>query len=59
MTDTELIAAFESAALPAGQFTHEAHVRVAWTYLCRAPLPDALAAFAAALKAVRGSEWSA
>lgn len=50
MTDDELIAAFESTELPADQFTHETHVRVAWCYLHRASLPEALAAFATALK---------
>lgn len=50
MTDTELIAAFESTTLPAGRFTHETHVHVAWCYLRMLPLPEALARFVAALK---------
>ena len=50
MTDEELVAAFESTKLPAEQFSHEAHVRVAWCYLRHAPLPQALAHFSAALQ---------
>ena len=50
MTDEELVAAFESTALAADQFSHEAHVRVAWWYLRTAPLPEALLRFATALQ---------
>jgi hypothetical protein len=50
MTDEELIAAFESTELPAEQFSHATHVRVAWWYLCHSPLPDALARFSQALR---------
>ena len=50
MTDEELVAAFESTALPADQFTHIAHVRVAWWYIAHASLPDALPRFATALR---------
>ena len=50
MTDDELIAAFESTELPAEQFSHEAHVRVAWWYLRATPVPDALARFATGLR---------
>lgn len=50
MTDEELVQAFEAAALPAEQFTHAAHVRVAWWYLKRHPLGEALTRFTAALK---------
>jgi hypothetical protein len=49
MTDEELVAAFESAELPADQFTHAAHVRVAWWYLTHHSLPAALLRFATAL----------
>jgi hypothetical protein len=59
VTEPELIAAFESTALPAEQFTHEAHVRVAWAYLRRAPLPTALAAFASALRRYAAAQGAA
>jgi hypothetical protein len=50
MTDEELVAAFESAALPGDAFTHEAHVRVAWWYLRHASFSEALARFSIALR---------
>ena len=56
MTDEELVAGFESTALPADQFTHEAHVRVAWWYLRMTPLPEALLRVATALQRVAGAK---
>ena len=50
MTDDELVAAFEATELPGDQFSHEAHVRVAWWYLRTAPLPEALLRFSTALQ---------
>lgn len=50
MSDEELIAAFESTELPADQFTHTAHVRVAWWYLVHSSLPEALLRFSRALQ---------
>jgi hypothetical protein len=50
MSDDELIRAFESTALPADQFTHASHVRVAWWYLRHAPLPEALDRFISGLR---------
>ena len=50
MTDQELVARFESTELPGDQFTHTAHVRVAWWYLTQASLPEALLRFATALQ---------
>jgi arylformamidase len=47
MSDDEFLAAFEGCTLPRGEWTHAAHVRMAWLYLTRLP-------FAAALDAVRG-----
>ena len=35
MNDAEMLLAFERCTLPAKAWTHEAHVRVAWTYLER------------------------
>jgi hypothetical protein len=50
MTDDELVDVFEAATLPADQFPHDAHVRVAWWYLKHHPLGEALTRFTAALK---------
>ena len=50
MTDDELLRGFESGELPADQFPHAAHVRVAWNYLKREPLLPALARFRDALQ---------
>ena len=50
MTDDELVAAFESTALPGDQFPHVAHVRVAWWYLHHGSLPEALARFSLSLR---------
>jgi hypothetical protein len=50
MTDEELVQAFEAATLSADEFTHAAHVRVAWWYLTQYPLGEALTRFTAALR---------
>jgi len=50
MTDEELVEGFESGALPAEVFPHEAHVRVGWWYLRHAPLLIAMARFRSALQ---------
>jgi hypothetical protein len=50
MTDAQLVAAFESTDLPAEQFTHTNHVRVAWWYLRQSSLPEALLRFSTALR---------
>ena len=42
MTDDEFLAAFEAAAIPRKNWTHEAHVRMAWLYLRRLPFAEAL-----------------
>ena len=42
MTDVEFLNAFESCALPEGQWTHRAHVRMAWLYLQRLRLSQAI-----------------
>jgi hypothetical protein len=42
MTDDEFLAAFDSAAIPRPDWTHEAHVRMAWLYLGRLPFAEAL-----------------
>ena len=50
MTDEELVTAFESTELAAEQFAHEAHVRVAWSYLRELPTLEALSRFSMALR---------
>ena len=42
MTDTEFLEAFESCSLPEDQWSHEAHVRMAWLYLQKMPLSEAV-----------------
>ncbi len=42
MTDDEFLAAFEAAAFTRPEWTHEAHVRMAWLYLTRFPAAEAL-----------------
>lgn len=49
MTDDELLHRLESTDLPADAFSHREHVHAAWCYLKRAPLPEAMSAFIAAL----------
>ncbi len=50
MDDEALVAAFEAGHEPAGGFHHREHVRVAWYYLQRHALPDALVRFSTALR---------
>jgi hypothetical protein len=50
MTDDELFDAFTSTVLPADQFHHEQHVRVAWMFVCRRGMPAALGEFSEAIK---------
>lgn len=47
MTDDEFLAAFEGCTLPKAEWTHAAHVRMAWIHLSRT------ADFDAALAAIR------
>lgn len=50
MTDDELYDLFTSTALPADQFHHEQHVRVAWLFIRRHGMPGALGEFSEAIK---------
>jgi hypothetical protein len=50
MSDDELLAAFERASLPAGEFHHSQHVRAAWLFVRRDGMPKAIEAFSAALQ---------
>lgn len=46
----EFIARFERCELPAECFPHREHVRLAWLYLRRLPLPEAIARFSESLR---------
>jgi hypothetical protein len=46
MTDDDFLAAFEARTIPKAEWTHAAHVRMAWLFLKRLP-------FAAALDRIR------
>jgi hypothetical protein len=50
MSDEELFERFDAGTLPAADFHHREHVRVAFLYLCRYPALEALERFAIALK---------
>jgi len=50
MDDREFIERFESCTLPAADFPHRAHVRLAWLYLQEAPPLEALARFCTSLQ---------
>jgi len=50
MTTDELIARFEDCTLPADRFDHGAHVQVAWGYLRRHAMPQALQRFTESLQ---------
>jgi hypothetical protein len=50
MTDGDLLQAFISTTLPADQFHHEQHVRVAWLFVRRHGMPAAIGEFSDAIK---------
>ena len=50
LDDGALVERFEAGEEPPGGFHHREHVRVAWWYLKRHPLPEALSRFSGALK---------
>ncbi len=50
ISDEELLARFEDGSLTSGEFHHEQHVRVAWMFVRRYGMPDALGRFSQALK---------
>ena len=50
LTEDELIDAFEACTLPPAQFPHREHVRLAWAYLRRKTLTEAIAKFCGGLK---------
>jgi GNAT superfamily N-acetyltransferase len=51
MTDEELVEAWETLNLPFDEWTHRAHVKVAYTYLKRHPFFEALAKMRSGVKA--------
>ncbi len=56
MTDEELIMQFESGSLPAAEFHHADHVRMAFAYLGQLPLLQALERFSTALRRFAASQ---
>lgn len=54
MTDEEFAAAFEERSLPPSAFRHADHVRLAWIYLRRMALPEAMRRYADGLRAFAG-----
>ena len=46
------VQAFETGAFDPARFDHEGHVHVAWCYLRTYPLPEAIARFTTALRAL-------
>ena len=54
MTDDDFVDAFEALALPPPAFRHADHVRLAWIYLTRMPLPAALQRYADRLRDFAG-----
>jgi hypothetical protein len=59
MTDDEFLAAFETCTLPPADWTHAAHVRLAWLRLTRAPFPAALDQVRAGIRRYNASVGSA
>lgn len=59
LSDEELLARFEDGSLPDGSFHHEQHVRVAWMFVRRYGMPDALGRFADALKRFAAAKGAA
>jgi hypothetical protein len=55
MTDTEFLAALEGCTLPETEFTHAAHVRAAYLYLCSGSFGQAIDRMAAAIRRYAGS----
>lgn len=50
MTDHEFLERFESCSLDKEEFHHKDHVRLAWIYLSRFPVLEALSRFSDGLK---------
>jgi len=52
LTDTELLAQFESCTLPAERWHHAEHIRIAYLYLRQHEFPEALDRMRTSLKAL-------
>lgn len=50
MTDADFLAALERCTLPESEFTHAAHVRAAYLYLCRGSFGQAIDRMAATIR---------
>ena len=51
LSDAELLQQFVDTTLPASLFSHRQHVRMAWLFVTRHGMPEAISAFSAALRA--------
>ena len=58
LADEELLRGFETASLPDAAFRHRDHVRVAWMFVKRHGLPDALGEFSQALQRFAAAKGS-
>ena len=56
LTDAELLAQFEGCSLPAEQWHHAEHIRIAYLYLRRHPFPEAMDQMRAGLKALNTAQ---
>ena len=56
MTDAEFLAAFEDCTLPRLEWTHAAHIRMAWLQLARLPFAEALEAARAGIQRYNASQ---
>lgn len=54
LTDHDFATSFEALTLPPSEFRHAGHVRLAWIYLTRMSLPDAMTRYSASLRAFAG-----
>lgn len=59
MTDDQFIASFEDCSLAAETFDHRAHVRMAYLYLCRYSVLEAVERFSSALARFAASKSKA
>ena len=59
MTGEELIQEFEEGLTPAANFHHADHVRLAFEYLCRCPVLDALRRFSDGLRRFAAAQGKA
>lgn len=50
ISDAELLRQFSDTTLPASAFSHRQHVRVAWLFVTRDGMPEALTTFPRALR---------